>query len=217
MTRESGRNMSLYIGATNGAIPTKVPYMSEYTIDSAADKIEVTAGGDTNKTYVVGLPDFSGSITGFADATSTSATDPLWVASRDGKSRYFRLYPNEDSALAASPKTVSNKALTANVATLTTSAAHGFAVGQWVTVAGVDATFNGTYVVATVPSTTTFTYAKVAADVASAAATGTVTGPNTSPHYYGEAFFDRSETAGVASARAVSSNIVAAGNIYRTP
>jgi hypothetical protein len=69
---------------------------------------------------------------------------------------------------------VSNKALTSNVATLTTSSAHGFAVGMEITVSGVDATFNGTYTIASVPSTTTFTYAKTASNVTSQAATGSV-------------------------------------------
>jgi hypothetical protein len=71
--------------------------------------------------------------------------------------------------------TVTNKALTSNVATLTTSAAHGFAIGMEIVVAGVDATFNGTYTISTVPTTTTFTYAKTATNVTSTAATGTVT------------------------------------------
>jgi hypothetical protein len=71
--------------------------------------------------------------------------------------------------------TVTNKALTSNVATLTTSAAHGLAVGMEIVVAGVDATFNGTYTIATVPTTTTLTYAKTASDVPSAASTGTIT------------------------------------------
>lgn len=71
--------------------------------------------------------------------------------------------------------TVSNKALTSNVATITTSTAHGYSVGDQVTIAGVDATFNGTYTVTSVPTTTTFTFAKTAANVPSAAATGTAT------------------------------------------
>jgi len=65
--------------------------------------------------------------------------------------------------------TITNKALTSNVATLTTSAAHGLAVGDEVWVEGVDATFNGKYTVASVPSTTTFTYAKTASNVTSTA------------------------------------------------
>jgi hypothetical protein len=64
---------------------------------------------------------------------------------------------------------VSNKALTSDVATLTTSAAHGLAVDDQVWVEGVDATFNGKYTVTGVPTTTTFTYAKVNTNVASAA------------------------------------------------
>ena len=73
---------------------------------------------------------------------------------------------------------VTNKALTSNVATLTTSVAHGLGVGQVVTVSGVDSTFNGTYTITVVGSSTTFSYAKTAANVSSTAATGTVTFTN---------------------------------------
>lgn len=216
MSRESGRNMALYVGLTEGAAPQKVPYMSEYSVDSSVDKLEVTAGGDKNKTYVVGLPDFSASVSGFADASKTSTTDPLWQASRDGKARHFRLYPN-DPGTAATASTVTNKALASNVATLTTSTAHGLSVGQWVTVAGVDATFNGDYVLTAVPSATTLQYTKAAADVASVASGGTVTGPNPTTHFFGTVYIDRSEGAAVAGARTVSCNLVPAGDIYRGP
>ena len=53
---------------------------------------------------------------------------------------------------------INNKARTTNVATLTTTAAHGLAVGFEITITGVDATFNGTYKITGVPTTTTFTY-----------------------------------------------------------
>lgn len=65
-------------------------------------------------------------------------------------------------------RSVTNKALTSNVATLTTSAAHGFEVGESVTVADVDATFNGSHTITAVTSTT-FSFAKTASNVASAA------------------------------------------------
>jgi hypothetical protein len=71
--------------------------------------------------------------------------------------------------------TITNKALTSNVATLTTSAAHNFTIGMQAVVTGVDATFNGEYRITSVPTTTTFTYAKTASNVASQAATGSVT------------------------------------------
>jgi hypothetical protein len=57
------------------------------------------------------------------------------------------------------PIAITTKAMTATVATLTTSTDHGLAVGQEVAVTGVDSTFNGTFTVASVPTTKTFTYA----------------------------------------------------------
>jgi hypothetical protein len=68
---------------------------------------------------------------------------------------------------------ITNKALTSNVATLT-SAAHTFTVGMQVVVTGVDATFNGEYRITAV-TTNTFSYAKTATDVTSTAATGSAT------------------------------------------
>jgi hypothetical protein len=53
---------------------------------------------------------------------------------------------------------INNKARTTNVATLTTTAAHGLSTGMEITITGVDATFNGDYTITGVPTTTTFTY-----------------------------------------------------------
>ena len=71
---------------------------------------------------------------------------------------------------------ISNKALTSNVATLTTPTAHGLTVGMDITITGVDATFNGTYRITTVPTATTFTYAKTASNVTSTAVSPVGTG-----------------------------------------
>jgi len=71
---------------------------------------------------------------------------------------------------------ISNKALTSNIATLTTSAAHGLTVGMTITITDVDATFNGEYRITTVPTTTTFTYAKTASNVTSTAVSPVGTG-----------------------------------------
>jgi len=43
--------------------------------------------------------------------------------------------------------TITQKSLTDNVATLTTTEKHGFDVGNSVTISGIDSTFNGTYIV----------------------------------------------------------------------
>jgi len=107
-------------------------------------------------------------------AANLSVTDPLVFVGNANTADIVDLGLVVEYATTVSTitKTVSNKALTSNVATLTTSATHGFAVGDYVVVSSVDATFNGTYVVASVPTTTTFTYAKTATNVSSVAASG---------------------------------------------
>ena len=77
------------------------------------------------------------------------------------------LLPGQTSA------TVTNRALTSNVATLTTSTAHGFAVGVQIFVSIGDAVFDGLYTTTSGTATTTINYARVSADVTTGAATGT--------------------------------------------
>jgi hypothetical protein len=98
----------------------------------------------------------------------TYADGDTWFDT-DGDNAIYRYSANTATS------TVSNKALTLNVATLTTSAAHSFTPGESITVTGVDTTFNGTYTVIAVPTTTTLTYAKTAANVTAIAASGTIT------------------------------------------
>jgi hypothetical protein len=78
---------------------------------------------------------------------------------------------------------ITNKALTSNVATLTTSAAHGLSTGMEIVITGVDATFNGTYAITGVPTTTTFTYAKTASNVASTAVSPAGSGSTSVIHF----------------------------------
>jgi hypothetical protein len=81
-----------------------------------------------------------------------------------------------DKVFPAITVSITNKALTSNVATLTTSAAHGLCTGMQIVITDVDATFDGEYTITSVPTTTTFTYAKVAANVASTAVSPAGTG-----------------------------------------
>jgi len=57
--------------------------------------------------------------------------------------------------------TLTNIVDSSNTGTATTSTAHGLQIGNKVTVSGgtVDTDINGTFIILTVPSTTTFTYA----------------------------------------------------------
>ena len=69
--------------------------------------------------------------------------------------------------------TITNKALTSNVATLTIGS-HKLTAGATVNVANVDSTFDGTFVLSAVGATT-ISYALTHANVTSVAATGSVT------------------------------------------
>jgi hypothetical protein len=125
---------------------------------------------------ISGNVNINGSIT-FGGASSSLQTttlavaDPLIFVGSDNRTDAvdLGLVAEYATSTATLTKAVSNKSLTSNVATLTTSTTHGFAVGDIVVVATVDATFNGTYVVKAVPTTTTFTYDKTATNVTSAA------------------------------------------------
>jgi len=63
---------------------------------------------------------------------------------------------------------ITNKTLSSNIATLTTSATHDIVAGETVIISGVDATFNGQYRVSSVTSNT-FSYSLIASNVTSAA------------------------------------------------
>ena len=85
--------------------------------------------------------------------------------------------------------TITNKAMTAGVATLTTASAHGLVAGSSVWVQGVDANFNSTTSAWTLTSatTTTFTYTSaVTATVTSAAVTSSTALANVPGSTYAE-------------------------------
>jgi hypothetical protein len=67
---------------------------------------------------------------------------------------------------------VTNAVLATDVVTLTTANAHGYAIGDSVTVRDMaNAVYNGTYTVTATPTITTFRYAKTNANITSAAVT----------------------------------------------
>jgi hypothetical protein len=80
------------------------------------------------------------------------------------------------SAVGRVTKSITNKQLTSNVATLTTSTAHGYMVGQAVYISGVGSPFDstanfpvGSHKIITAVTETTFSYAVTNTDIASTA------------------------------------------------
>lgn len=84
----------------------------------------------------------------------------------------YHVLAQANSASGRSANTVTNKALTSNVVTLTTGSVHGYLAGDQITVSIGDGVFDGGFTIATVPTTTTLTYARTATNVASTAVTG---------------------------------------------
>ena len=131
--------------------------------------------GDLN---IQGNVDIEGTITfGGAGTTVETAnlavTDPFVFVGSGNQADILDLglIVEHTIPVSAIVATVTNKALTNNVATLTTAAPHTYRVGDVVVVSGVDGTFDGTYAITSVTSNT-FTYAKTAANVGSTAASG---------------------------------------------
>jgi len=74
-----------------------------------------------------------------------------------------------------SQRTITTVGRATNVVTIVTSVAHGYVVNDIVTIAAVTNTsVNGTFTIASVPTSTSFTYAQAGTDYANTADTGTV-------------------------------------------
>lgn len=90
MARIAGRNGRLYAGITSAGTAEPIAFLNNWSISFAVNTIDVTSFGDTSMVYVAGLPDASGSYSGFFD----DATAQLFTAATDGVARKFYLYPS---------------------------------------------------------------------------------------------------------------------------
>lgn len=91
-TKLHGKNGALYLDGPKGS-GTKVAVKSEWTLNLARDYVDATVFGDTNKTYLTGLKDISGTYSGFLDNSgdllvnaTSSDTVQLYLYSDDGAS-----------------------------------------------------------------------------------------------------------------------------------
>lgn len=73
--------------------------------------------------------------------------------------------------LTAESRAITNRSLTSNVVTITTSASHNIIPGNLVVITGIDSTFNGNWNTVSA-SGSTFTYAVTASNVVSASVSG---------------------------------------------
>ena len=88
MARIHGRAGRLYAGIASAGTAEPITFLSSFGIDFSSDDVDVTAFGDSNKVSVSGLPDVSGSFSGFYDTASAQ----LYTAAVDGVARKAYLY-----------------------------------------------------------------------------------------------------------------------------
>lgn len=148
--------------------------MAVFNIDGGAQSYAQLAIHNAEVTSSTDLIVYSDNGTDTAGWIDVGVTGSKFIQSGFGLTKQNEGYLFYEAPVAGAVKTITNKQLTANVVTLTTSTAHGFAVGNSVVVSGVQTTLNGTFTVTTVPTSTTFTYAKTLGNIASAVASGTV-------------------------------------------
>ncbi len=91
MSAHAGRSGAVYIAIESATgVATSCIKLSAWTINRATDTFDVTSFGDANKTYVQGLADLKGTISGFWD---DSETKPFAGASSSTGVKLY-LYPD---------------------------------------------------------------------------------------------------------------------------
>jgi hypothetical protein len=185
-------NVYAYIntGATAGNVPTNTSYWSKM-VEGLVDPTGGTTGQllSTNGTSfqfvtVPSLPSSSGNSGKILTTTSEAAfwgseigtldiTGDLEVATTSGALLTGVGARSDNEAIGTNNNTLALKSVTSNVATMTTTDAHGFAPFQVVQITCIpaDARFDGLREIIATPSTTTFTFEAVTPNVAN-----TVTG-----------------------------------------
>jgi hypothetical protein len=123
-----GRKGVLYFSTTGAGTATNVLHLNKWTLNRATDKIETTSFGDTNKTYVQGLPDVQFTFSGFWDDTETKPF--TGASSTDGIKAY--LYPSADipSKFASGPAWI-DCSIDVSVSGAVTISGTGVANGSW--------------------------------------------------------------------------------------
>ena len=90
MAKHAGRNGRVLLASTGTGQPTALLGVTKWSLDLSQDTIETTEFGDTNKTYVVGLRDLSGSFEGFWNDAETK----LFAAAQSSDGSFMYLYPD---------------------------------------------------------------------------------------------------------------------------
>ena len=92
-TKLHGKNGAIYLGGAKGSGGVKVASKTEWTLQCNRDYVDATTFGDTNRTYLAGLPNLQGTFAGLLDVSgdlllnaATSDTVQIYLYADDGGS-----------------------------------------------------------------------------------------------------------------------------------
>ena len=167
---------------------TVVVDLSDNTYDGVH---KVTGVASEGSTYKVRFQQYSNVADSASAAVTGAVTVPGFMTTNNAPQLDSRIVVNPANIADLNPdwkwsprnpdisRAISNVARTANTATITTSAPHGFGVDRVVTISLTNgpagyADINGSFVIATTPTDSTFTYTTITSGtITSGAATGT--------------------------------------------
>lgn len=92
-TKLHGKNGAIYLGGAKGSGGVKVATKTDWTLRRNRDYVDATTFGDTNKTYLAGLPNVEGTFAGLMDVSgdlllnaATSDATQIYLYADDGGS-----------------------------------------------------------------------------------------------------------------------------------
>jgi|SRR5262245_13048955 len=89
-----GKGGVIAISTSRAGAVVPIALITEWTLNRSSDKVETTALGDANKTYVKGLDNVEGTFTGQWNSTD----DTLFEAAESVDGCQMEIWPNKDSA-----------------------------------------------------------------------------------------------------------------------
>lgn len=85
-----GKNGAIYLGGAKGSGGIRAASKMEWTLQRNRDYVDVTVFGDTNKTYVTGLPNVQGTYAGLLDISGD-----LLFSAATSEAQLIYLYADE--------------------------------------------------------------------------------------------------------------------------
>jgi hypothetical protein len=92
-TKLHGKNAAIYLGGAKGSGGVPVAVKTDWTLRRNRDYVDSTTFGDTNRTYLAGLPNVEGTFAGLMDVSgdlllnaATSDATQIYLYADDGAS-----------------------------------------------------------------------------------------------------------------------------------